>query len=546
MDIKIVSCVEKVFPDGRGTDAPVPHLSALRGECVSFQIAFCAGEEDERYFWPEVESPLKDCITVRRVESVPARIPRTMENSDENYLSLEAGMYPDLLVELKGKAVLGPHLQWRSLWVEIEVPKDMEAGVYPIAVSFVPLEGECIARAETQIEVIPAQLPEQTVIHTEWFHSDCLADFYQVPAFSERHWEIVENFVRTAAKRGQTMLLTPHVTPALDTYVGGERTTVQLVDIKVENGEYFFEFSKLRRWMDMALACGIKQFEMAHLFTQWGAKAAPKVVAEKDGKIQRIFGWDTPAVGGEYTRFLHAYLPQLTEKLKEWGMAERCYFHISDEPNEEKLPFYKAARESLGNLLDDFPIMDAMSHYPIYEESNIQCPVVSIKAVEGFLEKGVQDLWGYYCCGPTQVMTNRFLQMPLHRTRAMGIQWYKYQLAGFLHWGYNFYNTVHSAAPLDPHLDTEAGGYFPAGDGFLVYPGRDGKAEESIRILAMHAAFQDMRALALLESLIGREKTLAILEQDGEITLRTYPRTGEGFLAVRERVNAAIKDAVNA
>lgn len=546
MEYKIISCVEKIFSDGRGTDGGAPVLSALRGENISFQIAFCAGEEDPRYFWPEVESPLKECITVRRVESVPARIGRTMENSDEYYLSLEAGMYPDLLVELKGKAVPCPQGQWRALWVEIEVPKEMKAGKYPIALSFIPLEGECLARAEAEIEVIPAELPRQTVLHTEWFHADCLADYYDVPAFSQKHWEIVENFVRTAAKRGVTMLLTPHVTPALDTYIGGERTTVQLVDIKVENGEYSFDFSKLRRWMDMALACGIQQFEMAHLFTQWGAKAAPKVMAEKDGKIQRIFGWDTPAVGGEYTRFLHAYLPELTKKLKEWGMAEKCYFHISDEPNEEKLPFYKAARESLGHLLDGFPIMDAMSHYPIYEESNIQCPVVSIKAVEAFLEKGVEGLWGYYCCGPTQVMTNRFLQMPLHRTRMMGLQWYKYQLAGFLHWGYNFYNTVHSAAPIDPHLDTEAGGYFPAGDGFIVYPGRDGKAEESIRLIAMHYAFQDMRALALLESLIGREETLRILEKDGEITLEKYPRTGEGLLSIRTAVNEAIKKALQA
>ena len=544
MEIKIVSCVEKVFVDGRGTDAPAPSLSALRGESISFQIAFKAGDADPLYFWPKVESSLAEHISVRLVESVPARIARTMENSDENYLSLAAEMYPDVLMEVRDKAVICPKGLWRSLWVEIEVPKDAEAGMHPIALSFVPLEGEVIARAETELEVIPVCLPEQTMIHTEWFHSDCLADFYQVPVFSERHWEIVENFVRTAVKRGVTMLLTPHVTPALDTYVGGERTTVQLVDIKVENGEYSFEFSRLRRWMDMALSCGIKYFEMAHLFTQWGSKAAPKVMAEKDGKLQRIFGWDTPAVGGEYTRFLHVYLPKLTAVLKEWGLADRCFFHVSDEPSAENLPYYKAARESLGDLLDGFPVMDAMSHYPIYAESNIQHPVVCIRAIDEFLERKVEGLWGYYCCNPMQVMSNRFLNMPLHRTRAIGLQLYKYQLEGFLHWGYNFYNTEHSAAPVNPYLDTEAGGYFPAGDGFLVYPGRDGKAEESIRLLAMHYAFQDVRALSLLESLIGREKALAVLEADGEITLRKYPRTGAGFLAVREAVNKAIKEAV--
>ena len=247
MEYKIISCVEKIFSDGRGTDGAAPKLSALRGESISFQIAFRAEATDSPYFWPQVISPIKDYITVRRVESVPARIGRTMENSDEYYLSLEAGMYPDLLVELKGKAVLCPQGQWRSLWVEAEIPADAKAGVFPIEVSFQPLEGEEIIRAKTELEIIPARLPEQRVIHTEWFHADCLADYYDVPAFSEKHWQIVENFVKTAVKRGMSMLLTPHVTPALDTYIGGERTTVQLVDVKVEKGEYSFDFSKLTR-----------------------------------------------------------------------------------------------------------------------------------------------------------------------------------------------------------------------------------------------------------------------------------------------------------
>lgn len=73
-----------------------------------------------------------------------------------------------------------------------------------------------------------------------------------------------------------------------------------------------------------------------------------------DGKEERIFGWHTPAVG-EYTRFLQAFLPRLVEKLKEWGIAEVTYFHISDEPREEHLETFKAAKESLGNIVRWIP-----------------------------------------------------------------------------------------------------------------------------------------------------------------------------------------------
>jgi hypothetical protein len=104
--------------------------------------------------------------------------------------------------------------------------------------------------------------------------------------FSERHWEIIENFVKVAVKNGQTMLLTPTITPAFDTEVGGERPTVQLVDIAIDNGKYTFNYDKLDRWVDMCHRCGIKYFELPPFFTQWGAEHAPKIVATVDGEFK--------------------------------------------------------------------------------------------------------------------------------------------------------------------------------------------------------------------------------------------------------------------
>ena len=117
-----------------------------------------------------------------------------------------------------------------------------------------------------------------------------LADYYHVPVFSEEHWEIIENYLHEYVKRGCNMILTPLFTPALDTAVGAERTTTQLLDVKVENGEYVFGFDRVKQWVDLCQSCGIEYFEMCHLFSQWGAKYAPKVVAMVDGEEKQIFG----------------------------------------------------------------------------------------------------------------------------------------------------------------------------------------------------------------------------------------------------------------
>ena len=84
--------------------------------------------------------------------------------------------------------------------------------------------------------------------------------------------------------------------------------------------------------------------------------------------------------------------------------------------------------------------------------------------------------------------------------RILGVQMYKYQLDGFLHWGYNFYNSEKSLYPIDPYRCTDASGAFPSGDPFLVYPGADRKPEESIRLMLMDEAMNDLRAMYLLEN----------------------------------------------
>ena len=53
------------------------------------------------------------------------------------------------------------------------------------------------------------ELPEQKLCHTEWFHGDCLADYYGVEVFSPGHWQALEGFIQAAARCGVNMLLTP-------------------------------------------------------------------------------------------------------------------------------------------------------------------------------------------------------------------------------------------------------------------------------------------------------------------------------------------------
>ena len=75
----------------------------------------------------------------------------------------------------------------------------------------------------------------------------------------------------------------------------------------------------------------------------------------------------------------------------------------------------------------------------------------------------------YYCCGQYKKVANRFFSMPSARNRILGVQLYKYNIKGFLQWGYNFWYSQFSLSEIDPYLTTDSGGAFPSGDPFTKY-----------------------------------------------------------------------------
>ena len=288
---------------------------------------------------------------------------------------------------------------------------------------------------------------------------------------------------------------------------------------------YRFGFEKLLRWIRLCREEGMVYFEISHLFSQWGAVAAPKIMGEKEGRLQRLFGWETEASGEEYRLFLQAFLRELKEVLRKEGVLEQTYFHISDEPNLEQLSSYRAALDGVKEVLKDCKRMDALSDYHFFEEGLVPIPVCATDRLEPFLQKRPKELWCYYCTSQGEKVSNRFIAMPGYRTRVLGAQLYKERLDGFLHWGYNFYNSQYSLHPVNPYLCTDAGGAFPSGDPFIVYPGAEKEPEESIRIRLLDEAFSDFCAMKLLEQLTDRETVLACMDPEGALGIADYPKS---------------------
>ncbi len=535
---KILSSMEKCFPDeALESKTELAALSMLRNERLSFQLAYSPNEVERVAGALFISGELAKYARVFKIGYVPVVLTGAV---DDDYLRKEPGLYPDLLTEVKpGDSIVATRLELRSLMITLECRDGITPGDYSLTVGIMTDEGDS-SSSTIEIKVVDALLPEQTLIHTQWFHNDCIATYYGCEVFSERHWELIGNYMEAASSCGVNMLLTPVLTPPLDTAVGHERPTVQLVEVRLTEDGYEFGFEKLERYISLALSKGIKYFEISHLFSQWGAIHAPKVVAiDKNGETKRIFGWDTDATGEAYRAFIRPFTAALVEELKRLGVDKQCWFHISDEPQLSQLESYTAAKNVVADLLKDYKIIDALSNFEFYQSGAVENPVPATNHIVPFLENHVPELWTYYCCGQNYEVSNRMVAMPGQRTRILGEQLYKYDIKGFLQWGFNFWYSQGSLSEVNPYLDLSGDGWVPAGDTFSVYPGKDGRAVGSLHALLFYEALQDMRALQLLESKLGRDTVTALVDFGcaEPMTFKSYPRSREYILKLREVVN---------
>ncbi len=545
-EFNLISPLEKVYGKNFDKKNEYTETSALLGERVSFQVAYKCAKRCRSYdYGITVDSELSKFISIYNVEAVPCDLTHNYDECDDDYDFKAPTLVPDVLepnINMKIEAV---HTVWRSLWVTVETDYDVKAGIYPIKLCFKG-EGDTPDYEKVfTLKYVNAKLPENELKVTQWFHGDCIATYYGVEMFSEEHWKRLEDFIKVFAHGGLNTILTPVFTPPLDTSVGGERPTIQLVDMTYINGSWGFTFDKLDRFVGICKKHGIKYFEIAHLFTQWGAYFTPKIVAETEEGLKRIFGWDVASDSREYVDFINAFLPALTAHLKQLGIDKDCLWHISDEPNANHLESYSKCKELVKAHLEGYRIMDALSDYDFYAKGIVEHPVVATDHIKKYLENDVNDLWVYYCSAQGVGVSNRFLAMPSYRNRVIAEQMYKYGITGFLHWGFNFYYSACSKYPVDPYRSTSAGSAFPSGDSFSVYPTKEG-VSESLRFVVFHEALQDICAFKLLESLTSKEHVVKLIENTAGMTIEfdKYPKNADFILKLRQKVNAEIESLI--
>ena len=552
LTVKQISSLPKVQLDAELDYREITRAEVLRGERFAYQIALRGDGHINMQF--TVESELRPYIRLYEVNQSPYDTVASdaIGYTDPDVLSRTRGLMPDLLTPMsEGFGNLSTQTAAQAIRIEVDIPRDMAPGTYTVTSRLLYRDERkpderprTVAKRVMKLTVLDEQIADTSLIYTRWFYADCISDYHNVPVYSDRHFELIEGYIRAGVDMGVNMILVPIHTPPLDTAIGTYRPCVQLVDIEKQGDTYLFGFKNFDRFIEICKRSGVTYYEMAHMFSQWGAKCAAPIKVTEDGVCDYMFGWHVSATDPRYTEFLKQYIKAVSDRLAYHGVQENTYFHVSDEPSLDAIEAYQRASDIIRPLIGKARTMDALSKYPFYEQGLVECPVTSVSHVHDFLDHDVKDQWTYYCCHPQYGSINAFLGTPGWRTRILGYLLYKYDIKGFLHWGFNFYNDHLSRRHINPYVTTSGNGSWPAGDPFIVYPAPNG-AYPSVHGKQTAEAIVDMDLCRTVEQYIGREAVVRILDRTGECPLRfdSFPKGEEYIFAVREKLLRALKNA---
>jgi hypothetical protein len=485
-----VDALIKVFPqDAPGANrAPGSTWLVARNGHATVQFAIRSADRIKALNVKVTAAPGIEC-QVRHVGYVPVDSNAPDVPVDE-LLRLAPAFFPDPLYEQFPYTLHANRTE--AIWVTVYAPATTTPGVYAGRVVFESGEQK-LAEERFEVKVTAARVPaQQTLKVTNWFRGDAalLARHYKLQGEDEHYWKLMANTARVMADHRQNVFLTP---------------VKALAEPRVEGGKLRYDFSRLDRWVDTFEKAGMRTIEGGHLLTRRSGYHSPMCVPAdvlENGKVVRTM---LDPGDGRAEPFLETFLDALYAHLREKGWEKRYFQHVHDEPHGNEREVYRRYALLIRRHLPGIPTMDAVGLNQdvgfLNGAVDVWVPVLGsfdkqLEKIQAHVAAGGQA-WFYTCNQPQRRHLNRFIDLPLVKTRLLHWFNYRYGLTGYLHWGGNYW----SPAPFDnvqPIINNGAT-LLPAGDGAVVYPWAERYSiHSSIRLEAMRDGIEDYELLNAL------------------------------------------------
>lgn len=492
---KSVDPLDKIFRETAFFREVEPVAHVARGEHATFQWVVRSHEEYVEDLMLEVgelsngAGSLSD-IKVGYVGYVS--VGRNTPNPSRDRLQPISGLYPDPILEEEHVDLLANETQ--PVWVTIGVPKDAEPGPYQGAVKLTgKMDGDHFeVHRNIQVQVYPATIEHTRLWVTNWYNTsertiEQVMGKTDLDPYSEEYWQFVRLL---AAKMGEYRQNVAIISP------------LRLAEFSLDDlGNYAIDFSNFDKTVEIFIEEGvIGRIEGGHIGTRAAGWISDFMVFSPVIKEDTTYLKKFPISSDTARIFYSAFIPALTNHLKEKGWFDIYMQHLMDEPIPENVDTYIEVANFIDKLAPDLKIVEACHSKDVNNTVDIWVPQLDYMHIDyefykDRAEKG-DEIWFYTCLNPKGEYANRFIELPLIKTRILHWINYRYNIPGYLHWGFNFWR---GDDPFDEttSIQLESGTILPGGDAWICYPG-DRKILSSIRLEAMRDGIVDYELLCML------------------------------------------------
>lgn len=417
-----------------------------------------------------------------------------------------------------------------AVWVEINVPADATPGEYTVKTSlygaFYNEDERLIETHSLPIRVMSYTLPESKDYKFYldlWQHNSNISRKHDVPLWSDEHFAVLEEYVKSLAALGQkavTICASQIPWSGQSCFEnqehGGNLFEYSIIGIEREtDGSLTYDYSKMQRYIDICAKYGIKdEIEVFGLINLWSYKnfIPDKLCADYIEPI-RLRYLDKADGCMKYIRDaeeIKDYIVSLERYFVTTGQIDRVRV-VADEPaNMDK---YRESLAFLQDLVPAFKYKTAINHAEFIEEFGDQisdfvphcrCANKAHKALREYQNKytGKRFLW-YVCTGISR--PNNFIRSPLEESRMIGPMTAILGFNGFLRWNYTVWSD-------DPRKDMRFS-RFEAGDTNFVYPAYNGKPLLSLRYKNLHRGIMDYEISRAVAEKYGEEKARELFDR---------------------------------
>ncbi len=413
-------------------------------------------------------------------------------------------------------AVELPAKEIAAVYLHMTVAADTAPGQYPCRIRFYGCHGvfdevllsECEFTVDVKAFVFPDS--KNNGFHLDlWQHCSNLARKHEVPLWSDAHFAVLEQYVKSLADLGvKCVTVVASEIPWNGQWCCQMPQNANLYEYSMigvtrhRNGAFTYDYAPMQRYIDLCAKYGIDEcISVFGLANVWRATAyLPDGLIINpdypDGMHIRYFD----EADGMYKYMRHGcdiedYIRALEQYFNTTGQIDRIRI-AADEPSVLE-PF----RQSLERLHTAAPsfrcktacnlpeFVDAFEH--LMDDFIFDIDTVADRFEElqkTFSAHPDKRFLFYVCCGPD--FPNTFLMSELVESYFLGIYASFANLQGFLRWNYTVFND-------DPRTNAVTHNWYN-GDTHFVYPAKDGSPLLTLR---WHALKRGIRFFVLLEQL---------------------------------------------